>query len=246
MKILLLDIETFPNRVYAWGLFNQFINIEQIAEPGSTACWAAKWYGEDEVMFDSIQRNTEKQMVSNMHALLEEADAVVHYNGTKFDMPTLNKEFVQYNLPPPSPYKNIDLLSTVRKQFRMASNKLDFVSKFLKIGEKTKHKGFDLWKDCMDGKKEAWAVMEEYNIQDVLLLEKLYDKLKPWIKGHANHSVHENAEVCPNCGGHHFHKRGFHHTAAGRYQRYQCQSCKTWFRDNKNVIAGGTKFTHAR
>ncbi len=40
-KILLLDIETAPHRVYAWGLWGQDIYLDQIEAPGYTLCWAA-------------------------------------------------------------------------------------------------------------------------------------------------------------------------------------------------------------
>jgi hypothetical protein len=33
-KILLLDIETAPHRVYSWGLWKQDIHIDRIIEPG--------------------------------------------------------------------------------------------------------------------------------------------------------------------------------------------------------------------
>ncbi|NIV35232.1 MAG: hypothetical protein GWN58_38990, partial [Anaerolineae bacterium] len=48
-------------------------------------------------------------MLEGAWELLDEADAVVHYNGKKFDIPTLNREFVKYGFTPPSPYKQIDL-----------------------------------------------------------------------------------------------------------------------------------------
>ena len=98
MKILHLDIETAPNVVYTWGLYNQNISINQIVEPGYTLCWAAKWDDDSQVLFDSVYQSSPKKMLTNMHKLLEKADAVVHYNGKKFDIPTLNREFLLYNL----------------------------------------------------------------------------------------------------------------------------------------------------
>ncbi len=56
MKILLLDIETSPNLAYVWGLFKQNVAINQIKESGSVLCWAAKWYGSRDVMFDSAHK----------------------------------------------------------------------------------------------------------------------------------------------------------------------------------------------
>lgn len=224
-----------------FGLFNQNIHINNILEAGQTLCWAAKWLGEDEIHYDSIHRSRQRTMLKRIHRLISEADAVVHFNGAKFDMPTLNKEFVMANMDPPAPYKQIDLLSTVRSRFRFASSKLDFVSRQLGLGSKVQHKGMELWLGCMNKDPDSWEKMEEYNIQDVVLLEKLYYRLLPWIKNHYNHSLHTSSEVCPHCGGKHYQRRGFTFTSAGKYQRYKCMDCKTWFRSSKSV-AGKSKF----
>jgi len=234
MKILLLDIETAPNLVHVWGLWQQNVGIPQIIKPGYTLCWAAKWLGSDDVYYDSIKKSSSKKMLKNIYKLISEADTVVHYNGTKFDMPTLNHEFLLAGFSPPAPYRQVDLLRTVRSQFRLPSNKLDFVAQFFGLGGKTKHEGHELWLGCMSGNKEDWLTMENYNINDVLLLEKVYQKLKPWIKTHPNHGLMDNTEVCPNCGSNHYHKRGFAYTHAGKYQRYRCTECGNWFRAKKN------------
>lgn len=237
MKILYLDIETAPNKVYSWGLFKQNIAINQIVEPGYTLCWAAKWHNNKEVMFESVMSD-EYEMLEGMFNLLDEADAVVHYNGKKFDIPTLNKEFIQVGLGVPSPYHQIDLYQVVRKQFRFPSNKLDYVSKALGLGSKVKHMGMDLWKKCMDGDEAAWKSMERYNKQDVRLLPKLYDELLPWIKDHPNYSLFSNNErpVCTNCGSPKVQSRGVQHTRTQTYRRYQCSKCGTWMRSRFTEI----------
>src|SRR5687768_6894842 len=102
----MLDIETAPHLSATWGLYDQNVAIDQLIEPGYTLCWAAKWYGEKEIMFESVMTG-EKRMVRRMHKLLDEADAVCHYNGKKFDVPTLNKEFLLRGLRPPAPFKEI-------------------------------------------------------------------------------------------------------------------------------------------
>ena len=235
MRILLLDIETAPNLAAVFGLFNQNIGINQILESGYTLCWAAKWLGEDTIFFDSIYTSRPRTMIRRIRNMLNQADAVIHYNGSKFDIPTLNREFLMLDMTPPAPYKQIDLLKTVRRQFRFTSNKLDYVARQLGIGAKTQHKGVELWLGCMRKDPESWAIMEEYNIQDVMLLEKLYHRLLPWIKGHANMSVFNGDLCCPHCGSGRYQKRGKAYTNAGAYQRYQCNECGTWFRGNKSI-----------
>lgn len=247
MKILLIDIETAPNTAHVWGLWKQNVSLNQLQESSYILCWAAKWLGEEQVMFNSVYNDPTMDMLLDIHELLDEADAVIHYNGSKFDIPTLNKEFLLYGFSPPSPVKHIDLLKVARNQFKFPSNKLDYVAQALGLKGKTKHIGHELWIKCMADDPEAWKMMEEYNKNDVILLEQVYGKLKPWIKGHANHSLHSDIGlVCPNCGGNHYQKRGFYFTHSCKYQRYRCNGCKTWFRATKNIgKPSGEKFVYA-
>lgn len=229
MKILLLDIETSPNTAHVWGLWNQNIGLSQLRESSRVMCWAAKWYGEDDIMFESEYNTRHKTMIKRAHSLLSKADAVCHYNGTKFDIPTLQKEFLKHELAPPAPFKQIDLLKTARSQFRFPSNKLDYVAQQLGLGGKTKHEGHELWLKCMAGDAEAWGRMEEYNINDVVLLEKVYDRLKPWIKNHPNQAAFSGEAVCPTCGSPHSQRRGTRVNQIGTYARYQCLDCSRWY-----------------
>lgn len=236
MKILHLDIETAPHLAYVWGLFDVNVAINQIVKPGYTLSWAAKWHGEKEVYYSDVTEGTQA-MLERLHHLLNEADVVVHYNGTKFDIPTINKEFILFGLNPPSPYKQVDLINTVRSQFRFASNKLDFVCMMLGVGKKVKNRGFNLWAACMAGDPVAFQELREYNEQDVILLEALYNRILPWIRNHPNRAVYAPVDglVCPKCGGKHFQKRGTAVTTVAVYQRYNCQTCGNWFRDNINI-----------
>lgn len=230
-----MDIETAPNVAYVWGLFKENIPLQRLIDSGYVMCWSAKWLGEDDVHFDSIHQSKPKDMLKGIHKMLEEADAVVHYNGTSFDIPTLNKEFLLNKMNPPSTYKQIDLLQTARHRFRFASNKLDYVAQALGIGKKFKHAGFELWVRCMAKDQDAWDEMEEYNKQDVRLLEEVYKRFLPWIRNHPNVSLYTDSgdAACPACSSTDFQRRGFSFTSVGKYQRYQCNDCGHWFRDRK-------------
>ena len=238
MKILLLDIETSPNVAHVWGIWQQNVGLSQLLESSYTMCYSAKWLGDDQIYFDSVQKSEPKSMLEGIHGLLEQADAVVHYNGTKFDMPTLNKEFIIHKMNPPPPIKQIDLLRVVKSQFRFPSNKLDYVAQRLSLGKKKDHEGHILWVKCMNGDKKAWKTMEEYNIQDVILLEKLYKKLLPWIKSPINLNIMKdrNGFNCPTCGKNHLISKGFSYTTTGAYQRYQCKACGAFSADKRSVI----------
>ena len=244
-KILLLDIETSPNLAYVWGIWEQNVNVNHMVSSSTTLCWAAKWLGQKRVMFDSVNESTPKQMLKRIHALLDEADVVVHYNGKKFDIPTLNKEFLLHDMPPPAPYKQVDLLQVARGTFRFQSNKLDYVSKQLGSGGKVKHEGFELWVKCMAGDQPAWGRMKKYNIGDVTELEVVYRKLLPWIKGHPNHGTYSHSQVCPNCGSKSVQQRGEARNASGTYKRYQCKDCGAWSRGHEVVKHNGKRLVAA-
>lgn len=242
MKRLLLDIETAPNIGAVWGLFDQNISPQHLLASSYILCWSAKWYDEKELKFSSVQRSTSASMLHRIHTLLDQADVVVHFNGRKFDIPVLNKEFIKAGLTPPAPYQQVDLYQVCKHAFKFESNKMDYVLKTLGIGEKLRHEGFELWLKCMglrDYSKrevaEAWRKMEAYNRRDVTELEKLYTQLLPWIDRHPTHGAHSDDKCCPKCGGTELIRRGWAYTTTMKYPRYQCKACGGWARGNKSV-----------
>ncbi|MEL7422985.1 MAG: ribonuclease H-like domain-containing protein, partial [Bacteroidota bacterium] len=129
----------------------------------------------------------------------------------------------------------IDTLRIAKREFRFDSNKLEYIAKVLGVEEKDQHKefpGFELWAECMAGNPKAWKEMRLYNVQDVITLEQVYLKLRPWATNHPNVMVNKDSEehACPKCGGTHLHRRGYQYTNTGKYQRYQCTDCGGWSR----------------
>jgi DNA polymerase elongation subunit (family B) len=236
-RVLILDLETAPHTAYVWGLWDQNVGLSQLIDTGRVMSVAAKWYGEKFIHQYDEHKDGHGTMLELAHELLEEADAVIHYNGTKFDIPMLHKEFLEYEMAPPSGIKQIDLLKTVRSQFRFPSNKLDYVVQHLGIGAKTEHEGFKLWVKCMEGDDKAWTRMRKYNVQDVVLTEKLYDRLQPWVKGGLNYGLFDAEGCCTKCGSFSLTKRGFATTNTGRYQRWQCDDCGGWSQEKRSIVS---------
>lgn len=230
-KILFLDIEIAPSLAAVWGIFDQNIGLDMLIGDSKMLTWAASWEGSDEVLYsDGLEDHS--AMVLGIHELLSEADYVVTYNGDRFDLKILNLEFLLQGLPPPAPYVSVDLFKVIKRNFRFTSNKLDYISGRLGIGNKIKHRGPQLWLDCMNGIKSAFKEMSEYNIQDIILLEKLFYKLTPWIKA-INRAKDSGEYVCPRCGGKHLQHRGSRKTIQGAYARLQCQGCGGWSTGSK-------------
>ena len=245
IRMLFLDIETTPHEGSFWNLFPKFIPIGQLKVPTEMLCWAASWKGERDVTYRNWK---DKDHITKMWKLLDEADCVVHYNGKSFDMKHLNREFVRVGLPPPSFYFQVDLLSEVRKNFKLASNKLDFVVNYFGLGAKVKHAGIELWYGCMNDNEADWKIMERYNKVDVKLLPKLYKFMLPWIKQHPNLGLlveHPTSLVCPTCAsqGNHTQLDTPFRSKTQQYEQYRCVSCETTFRERSTNKKASTFLT---
>ena len=238
MKVVYLDIETSPNAAHVWGLFQQNVSLSQLMEVAEMMCFAAKWRGSKKVEFHSGRYAPDgdaSAMVKAAHAFLDEADVVVHWNGRRFDVPHLNREFKEAGLAPPSPFKQLDLLDTVRKRFKLPSNKLAYVSEWLGLEGKVSHEGHGLWVKCLAGDAAAWRRMRTYNKRDVTLLEAIHDDLMPWLVGAPNVALHDGLEGdrCRVCASEDLRREGYAYTKQGKFRQYQCRQCNSWSRSGR-------------
>lgn len=230
-KILLLDIETGPGTAYYFNLYDDRIPLERLITPSRILCADFRWLGEKGDTFVSEWDDGQKKMLQKLRDALSEADAVVTYNGAHFDFKWLRGEFIAKRIKPPAPYASIDLYQQVRK-CRFDSGKLEYVAKYLEIGQKIKTAGFKLWRDVMAGDEKARAKMKRYNRGDVRLMIGLYKLLAPYIENHP--SLHGNA--CSVCGSRKWHKRGTRKTRHFEYDRLECQRCGHWDKGPKRKI----------
>jgi len=233
-KILVLDIETSPSTVYTWGMYDVNISPDQIIEPSRILCVCAHWVGSKSYEFYSLWDDGEESMLKAIHALLNDADAVVTYNGQRFDLPRLQGEFMLAGLPAPPPPTSIDLLKVVKK-LGFVMNKLAYIAPLLNVGNKIKHEGFNLWKSVLNGDPKAQNRMMKYCIQDVKVTTRLYETVKHYITDHPNLGE-QGAGVCGNCGSDHFQKRGFRRTKYFKTERLQCQGCGSWSTGSRSKV----------
>lgn len=232
-KILIFDIETSPMSAYIWGRWKQNVSLDQTISEWFMLSWSAKWLNNPNVMSDvltpeEVLKENDSRITHSMWQLFNEADIVIAHNGQKFDTPRLNSRFILNGLIPPTPYRQIDTLVVARKEFGFSSNKLDALAGYFGIEHKS-DTNFNLWKRCLAGEQEALDYMEAYNIKDVEILEKVYLKLRPWIKNHPNISLYlENEdETCPHCGSMNIADTGtYSYTNVSKFSNIRCLDCK--------------------
>lgn len=234
-KILLFDIETAPNLAWVWGKYEQ--DVIAFERNWYMLTFAAKWLDDPKVIGYKLEdfplykkdKQNDRELVKRLWDLMNEADIIIAHNGDAFDVKKANVRFIEHGLTPPAPYKTIDTKKVAKKYFKWDSNKLDDLGQYLGLGRKLDTGGFELWQGCMNGDKKAWAKMLKYNKQDVVLLEKVYIKMRPWMNNHPNiNSLEDRNNACDGCGSSYLQKRGFHISKKGKIQRYQCQSCAMW------------------
>lgn len=224
-KILFLDLEWSPALAYVWRMYDENISPDQLIDHGGMLCFCAKWDGEKEFMFFSEWDDGREGMAKAALELLTEADAVITYNGDKYDLPKITGEILLAGLTPPPPVTSIDVLKAVKK-FGFNMNRLAYIGPLLKVGGKVKHEGFNLWKDVLAGKETARKKMTRYCIQDVRMLEKLYKKVRPFIKDHPFMGTSKHG--CGACGSNKTQKRGYRRTKSFLIERVHCTSCGSW------------------
>lgn len=241
-RILLLDIETAPNIGYTWGKWEQ--NVIEFTQDWYLLAIGWKWLDEKKVHVLGLDDNKKKYtpgspddsfLVKKLYELFCEADVIIAHNGDQFDIKKSTTKFLAAGYQPPSPYKTVDTKKVAKRYFKFDSNKLDELGKYLGLGRKLVHTGFDLWKGCMAGNAKSWAQMKKYNKQDVLLLESVYLKLRAWHVTHPSRGVYDNAAGrCPHCAGMNVLKRGVRVVAKRVRQSLQCKDCSAagrpaWF-----------------
>lgn len=232
---LLLDLETSYILAHTFSLYPDAISHNNIVEDWRIHCAAWKWAGEDRV-YTAVERNrNDESVIKKLAPFIKKADYLIIHNGIKFDMKKLNTRIIYHGLPPIPEVPVVDTLREARTCAAFTSNRLDYIGQYLDVGRKL-HNSPGLWTKTWKGDKKALAEMSEYNIQDVLLLEDVYNELRPYMKKHPNVALIDGVDGCPRCKSSLYEKRGFIFTKTAKKQRYVCHDCGAWFTDKKSIL----------
>jgi hypothetical protein len=236
-KVLLYDLETAPLLAHIWSPWDKFVTHDRLIHDSFILTWSAKWLGEKEILFDALTgkealKQNDKRLVKGLADLINQADIVVAHNGDKFDVPMLNNRLLYHRLSPIPPVRSIDTCQLAKRNFRLAFNKLDYLGEFLGVGKKIDTGGFKLWEAVYHGDEAAMAKMVKYNKQDVVLLERVFDALAPYVRNFPRliNARFAGEEVCPYCGSGHLIRRGYHQTNVSNFQRFECKGCGRYSR----------------
>jgi hypothetical protein len=225
-KVFLLDIESATVWTRVWGLWRQRIPYQNIIKVDGRPmdwfmlCWAGKWLGDDKIISDSVTsweatHRNDKRIARSIWKIIHEADVLIGHNLDRFDL---------------------------RKIMHSAHN-LDYLNSIFSLRMK-EDTDYQLWIDCEEGDKEALAYMLHYCESDVLALEDLYLKLRPYMTSHPNLGLYVDDEdpMCPHCYSKEIirdgvYKDAVYTTNVSVFPAYRCLKCGATPRGRKTIVS---------
>lgn len=241
IKRLFFDIETSYYIARLWRIGRvKYVGPEAIKKEKEIICISYKWQYEDKV-HTLDWRMGEKAMLKEFIKIMGEAHELVAHNADRFDIKELRTRCIKHGVLMFPTYRTLDTLKKTRTFFNFASNKLDYVGKYLNTGKKLDHEGFDLWVKVVEDKDEdALERMIRYCEQDVILLEDTFFVLNPYINHNNNFSVLTGYDKwhCPECTSGDVEMFRTYSTAMGVIRRkMKCNNCKKQYRiSNKTYM----------
>ena len=240
--IVCIDVETSPLVAFSWGPMWK-TNLIEIIKHTRIIGFSLRYLKGEHITkalpdYKGYKPNEldDKRMMKEIWHFLNGADIVLAHNGRAFDTKLINARLLYHGFPPPSPYKLIDTRLEFKKYIRLPSYSLNNICDYFGIGRKLEHEGFPLWKKCMVGDEKAWRKMKRYNTKDVILTEKLYLLLRPFMKTHPSVSVFTGTGIeCPKCNSKNLQSRGMTRNKTTAYRRIFCKDCGGWSRTTKNL-----------
>lgn len=251
-KIISYDIETLPNLAEVMKVYpglSAYPGLTLKASITTVICFGFKVLGEDEVKCINAwdyeawltDVNNDYELVKAARDVLSSADAIVSHNGKRFDFKFLQTRLLFHGLDPLPKIPHIDTNQVLKSNMMIFNNRLGTAGKFLVKDEKLENGGWDLWVKVLNRDQEAMRLMEDYCKQDVILLEKIFLKLRPLINHIPNYNwFASEGRVCPKCGGTRLQKHSKRMNKRGPVQRYQCQHCGSICQENKKEELAAT------
>jgi DNA polymerase elongation subunit (family B) len=231
IKRLFFDIETSPMIAYTWRVgWKINLNTDNIIEDWRIICISYKWEGDDKVQTLKWDKNKcDKKLLTKFIQIANQADEIIAHNGDRFDIKKIRTRCIFHRIPMFPKYRSLDTLKKARGNFSFNSNRLDYIAKFLGVGAKLEHEGFQMWVKCMQGDKQALKDMIKYCEMDIIVLEDVYNELKDYVK-HNTHSAVINGgykHECPNCSNEDATLLKNNVTATGTIKRLmECDACE--------------------
>ena len=232
---LFFDIETAPNLAFIWRPGSKIsVGHQSIIVERAIICICWKWEHEKRVHYLTWdEKQNDRTMLKEFVDIMESADEVIGHNSKKFDTKWVRGRCLFHRIPMIPQFIEIDTLTEFRKYFNLNCNKLDYLGNFLGHGSKVDYGGLDTYKKIiLKNNKSALKRMVDYCKNDVVLLQNIYEDIKPYIIATTHRGMAEGKSrlSCPECGSENYRKGCFRIRASGvKVKQVSCNDCgKFW------------------
>jgi hypothetical protein len=236
IKRLFWDIETSPNIGFFWRPgWKVKIDPDNIIHERAVICICWKWEGQKKVQHLRWRKGCDMEMICKFVEVLEEANEAVAHNGDKFDMTWYNGRHLIHGLDPIPKTKTVDTYKMAARNFNLNSYKLDYLAKIL-LGEGKIKTDYDMWKKIvLDNDEAAMKKMIAYCKKDVVLLERVWNRLRDFNEPASHAGVFEIGDQfykwsCPHCASLSVVKSKTRVTSRGTIQhQFKCKHCLRYY-----------------
>ena len=203
-KRLFYDIETSKTVFSGWRTGKQFVGAHQIMEHTKIICISWKWESEDKVhnLNWGLKQQCDKKLLEKFIPILESADQSVGHNSDGFDLKWIRSRAMFHDIPM-SPYFNtIDTYKIVKSICKLPSYSLANCCNYFSLEAKRDSGGDATWNGVQFEKsQEALDTMLYYCDGDILSLQALYEKIRPYSKAKMHYAALGMDEkfFCPEC-----------------------------------------------
>jgi len=230
IKRLFFDIETSPIVAYTWRVgWKLNIGTDNIIQDWKIICISYGWEDEDKVHTLTWDKNQcDKQMLIDFIKIANTADELVAHNGDRFDIKKIRTKCIYHRIPMFPNYRTLDTLKKAKSGFTFNSNRLDYIAKYLGVGAKLEHEGFNMWVKCMQGDKDALADMVKYCEMDIVVLQDVFLVMQSYIKQNQHVGTLNMGRKCdcPSCGSSDVTYLKLNVTSLGTPKRqFECDVC---------------------
>lgn len=241
-KILIYDLEVSTTKLeietYDLKQYTQYLNHKDIVRDYIIHGVAYKWLGDEHytkcLSVSPRAPLNDEIVVRNFHDIVSQADVIIGHNMDQFDIKKLNTRFLKYGLPCIPKVQTVDTLKVARKHFKLTSNSLAYIAKFLEL-DIEKDASPD-WAAIRAGDADALEYMRRYNKRDVDVTEKVYLRLREWMDNHPNLNIIAPVKdiaggivtCCDTCQSPNIIKHGYQYGRNTVKQRYACKDCGAW------------------
>lgn len=237
-KLGFVDIETSLYELYSHNIGHKIsVGPHQIKKEKKIIC--INWIIEGDRKVSSLvwdKNQDDKKMLEQFVKVAKKVPVWIGQNSDRFDLPLIKGRLWIQKSTPLINLTTLDTLKITRKNFNIASHKLDYKAK-LRGSEGKIKMGWDDWVDVQEGKPGALKKMNHYCGVDVKETQAEFWDILPYVDRlpiRLSALFSTDRESCPMCGEiHRVKKDGWRPSTSGRKQRWACGSCGYTWTDTK-------------